>query len=475
MGFTDLFAMIWNRETIPKVWSKGLISKIPKKGGLSNCDNWRGITLLSIPSKVFWRVHLKRIDCTLDVKLRPEQAGFRKGRGCIDQIFAFRNIIEQCIEWNVPLYINFIGFKKAFDSVHRESLWKILRAYGIPHKVVTIIRTFYEHFECGAIVENTQTESFPVKSGVRQGCILSPILFLVVIDWVMRKTTSGRPRGIQWTLFSCWEDLDFADELAVISATHSHLQEKSNRLSNFAKQTGLHINQKKTKVMFVNAPTASPITINGEALKCIEDFTFLASLISNNNGAHKDIQACLNIAKGAFSRLRNIWKSRQYSLKTKIRLYNSNVKAVLLYGSECWRITKDDTRKVDVFHNGCLRKICNIYWPNKILNVELHKKTDSMNMSLEIKNRRLLWLGHVLRMPENNGCLRNRKPKVAMRWTPSGKRKRGRKKTTWRRTVMKELGEMGNTWGKAQAKARDRSVFRIFVAALCPRRDEEDD
>ena len=122
MVFTDLFAKIWNHETIPKDWRKGLISKIPKKGDLSNCDNWRGITLLSIPSKVFCRVLLKRIDCALDVKLREEQAGFRKGRGCIDQIFALRNIIEQCIEWNVPLYINFIDFKKAFDSVHRERL-----------------------------------------------------------------------------------------------------------------------------------------------------------------------------------------------------------------------------------------------------------------------------------------------------------------------------------------------------------------
>ena len=201
-------------------------------------------------------------------------------------------------------------------------------------------------------------------SGVRQGCIPSPILFLVVVDWVMRKTTSERPRGIQWTLFSCLEDLDFADDLAVISATHSHLQEKSNLLSNFAKQTGLHINQKKTKVMFVNAPTASPITVNGEALECIEDFTYLGSLISNlnDNGAHKDIQARVNIARGAFSRLRNIWKSKQYSLKPKIRLYNSNVKAVLLHGSECWRIAIRDMRKVDVFHNSCLRKICNIYW-----------------------------------------------------------------------------------------------------------------
>ena len=119
-------------------------------------------------------------------------------------------------------------------------------------------------------------------------------------------------------------------------------------------------------------------------------------------------------------------------------------------------------REVNVFYNSCLRKICNIYWPNKIRIVELRKKTDGINMSLEIYNRRLRWLGHVrvLRVPE---------------WTPSGRRKRGRPKTTWRRTVMKELEEMGLTWGEAQTKARHRSVWRSFDAALCPKRDEEDE
>ena len=66
---------------------------------------------------------------------------------------------------------------------------------------------------------------------------------------------------------------------------------------------------------------------------------------------------------------------------------------------ECWGVTKGDVRKVDVFHNSCLRKICNIYWPDKITNTELHKKTNSMSMSREIRNHRLRWLGHVLRMP----------------------------------------------------------------------------
>ncbi len=112
---TDLFQDIWNSDTIPEDWSKGLIVKVAKKGNIKSCDNWHGITLLSIPSKVFCRVLLYRMETAIDIRIRPGQAGFRKGRGCMDQIFALRNIIEQCLEWNAPLYINFMDFRKAFD------------------------------------------------------------------------------------------------------------------------------------------------------------------------------------------------------------------------------------------------------------------------------------------------------------------------------------------------------------------------
>ena len=125
--------------------------------------------------------------------LREEQAGFMKGRGCTDQIFALHNIIQQCTEWQRQLYINFVDFQKAIDSIYRESLWKILRGYGIPLKIVNIIKTFYKNFTCS--VQNSNI-MFKVKTGVRQGCIMSAILFNMVIDWVMRRTTNDKKRGI---------------------------------------------------------------------------------------------------------------------------------------------------------------------------------------------------------------------------------------------------------------------------------------
>ncbi|KAL9979771.1 hypothetical protein ACROYT_G017482 [Oculina patagonica] len=143
-----LFAKVWNGEGIPSDWSKGVIIPIPKKGTLSDCNNWRGITLLSLPSKIYCKVTVKRLSLAVNEVLRQEQAGFRKDRDCTEHIFSLRNIIEQCHEWQRGLYINFIDFQKAFDSVHRESLWSILRAYGIPAHIVRVIKQFYTDFCC---------------------------------------------------------------------------------------------------------------------------------------------------------------------------------------------------------------------------------------------------------------------------------------------------------------------------------------
>ena len=94
----------------PKPWKQGLIVKIPKKGDLTECGNWRGITLTSVPSKVFLRLLIDRIRYGVNCKLIDEQAGFRSERGTVEQIFSLRNIIQQVVEWQATLYITFVGF-----------------------------------------------------------------------------------------------------------------------------------------------------------------------------------------------------------------------------------------------------------------------------------------------------------------------------------------------------------------------------
>ena len=383
---------IWNSENIPNQWQKGLIVKIPKKGDLGTCDNWRGITLLSIPSKIFTKILLNRIENEIDKKLREEQAGFRRNGGCIDQIFTLRNIIEQCTEFNEELHLNFIDFRKAFDSLDREVIWRILRKYGLPEKIINLIKLFYVNYECSVILEDKISEWFSVKTGVRQGCILSPILFLITIDWIMRQTCDQK-RGIQWTLFDHLEDLDFADDLALLSRQISHLQEKTAKLSSYAAKTGLQINLNKTKTMHINRKSNEKINIDDQDIEAVEDFTYLGSILSVNNGAEKDIKSRLQKARTSFS-----MRSNKYSRKTKPRIFKNNVLSVLLYGSECWRMTATDISKLETFQNKCLRQICKIFYPNIISNRDLLDLTKIDKLEIQIKKRRHRLIGHIMRM-----------------------------------------------------------------------------
>ena len=163
--------------------------KLPKKGDLGNCNNYRGITLLSIPGKVFNRIMLNKLKDIVDPKLRDNQAGFLKNRSCVDQITTLRLTGEQSLEWNSSFYINFIDYEKAFDSVDRDMLWKIMGHYGIPEKIVNLVRSLYVGTNSQVSHDGQLSGPFQISTGVRQGCLLSPFLFNLAVDWILKEST----------------------------------------------------------------------------------------------------------------------------------------------------------------------------------------------------------------------------------------------------------------------------------------------
>ncbi|XP_068712115.1 uncharacterized protein [Montipora foliosa] len=132
---------------------------------------------------------------------------------------------EQCVQRNSPLFINFVDFRKVFDSVHRESLWNIMAIPGIPGKLITMVKLFYNNFMCSVEHDGRYSDWFVIKSGVRQGFVI----FLLVIDWKIA-TTTKRGRGINWGRFQVLEDLDHADDLSLLSDTCKQIQLKTNEL-----------------------------------------------------------------------------------------------------------------------------------------------------------------------------------------------------------------------------------------------------
>jgi len=152
----------------------------------------------------------------------------------------------------------------------------------------------------------------------------------------------------------------------------------------------------------------------------------------------------------------------EYKTRTKINIYKSNVRSVLLYGSETWKTNTKCESRLRGFEGRCLRRILQIRWEQRVTNAEIAQRTGINNINDEVKRRRWKWLGHVFRMQKK------RHPYAALKWNPSGKREAGRPRETWRRTMEREMAELGKTWHELKYLAQDRSGWQKLVCAYAP-------
>ncbi|VDO83594.1 unnamed protein product [Schistosoma margrebowiei] len=258
----------------------------------------------------------------------------------------------------------------------RKRRWK---HYGVPQKIVSIIQSSFDGLNCKIVHGGRLTKSLELKTGVKQRCLLSPLLFLLVIDWIMKKSTSEGKHGIQWASRMQLDDLHFADDLNLLSQTQQQMQEKTNSTAAASAAVGFNIHKEKSRILRYNTTCTNPITIDGEDLGDVKTFTYLGSIIDEHDGSDADVKVRIGKARSAYLQLRNIWNSKQLSTNTKVRIFNTNVKAVLLStGAETWRTTKAIIRKIQVFIHSCLRKILRIRWPDTISNNVLWERTNQI-------------------------------------------------------------------------------------------------
>ena len=179
--------------------------------------------------------------------------------------------------------------------------------------------------------------------------------------------------------------------------------------------------------MKINPKNDQPILLENKPIDTVDSFNYLGNIEDVLGGTETDIQDRIHKARHAFSSLNKLWNTEQIDLSTKLRIYKSNVLAVLLYGSETWFFTKTLEKKIQTFVNRCLRRIKKIFWPHVIRNEDLWAQTNCPQISPQIKSRKWRWMGHTLRKNDNEIS------KVSLQWNPQGKRRRGRPKKTWRR------------------------------------------
>ncbi|KAM3956770.1 alpha-tubulin [Aphomia sociella] len=226
----------------------------------------------------------------LQTKIAPEQAGFVKGKGTREQILIVRQIIEKAREFNKPTYICFVDFSKAFDSVKWPILWRTLQEMSTPKHLVHLLRGLYERGTASVRMDDVLSNSFHPSAGVRQGCILSPLLFNVYTELVKRITLEDWTDGVAVGGYKI-ANLRYADDTTLFATSERLMEELLLKMERVSLQFGLKINRTKTKIMVVDrANNNSPEVTQIARCKVIQTFTYLGALISNDGGCMDEVK-----------------------------------------------------------------------------------------------------------------------------------------------------------------------------------------
>ena len=244
--FTTICQQIWKTKKWPDQWTKSLIIPIPKKGDSRKCSNYCTLSLIPHASKILLRIILNRLNPQAETILAEEQAGFRKSRSTIEQILNGRILMEKHIENNKDVYHNFIDFKKAFDRVWHKGLWQSMYNFGISQDIIEIIELLYSSSTSAVLINNVTGSFFNTTVGVRQGYLLSPVLFNIFLEQIMinmldeyTSTISIGGRKIN--------NLRFADDIDLIAGSNTELHDLTNQLVESSKAHGIEISQERAK------------------------------------------------------------------------------------------------------------------------------------------------------------------------------------------------------------------------------------
>ena len=420
------------------------------------CSNYRTISLISHASKILLNVLLKRIENKLEEEVSNTQAGFRKNRGTRDHIFNLRMIIQKYREVNASLHMCFIDYSKAFDCVNHEHMWQTLTEMKFDPKLIYLIKSLYEGQQSAVRLECGTSEWFPVTKGVRQGCILSPHLFSLYTEGIMREVEQDHRKddyeepSIQGVRL---RDLRYADDTALLSRTPTGLEKLIKSVKEHSDEKGLLLNIKKTKIMDIDkCKEEARIAIDGEEIERVCSFEYLGARIEANGKSTPEIRRRLAMASTRLTKMDAIWKGQ--CKKTKLRVLKTVVFPTALYGCEGWTLSNTDAKRINAFEMKCYRKILRIPWIEKVTNKEVLSRLDMKTTMLlqNAKTLKLKYFGHIKRHETLERHILEAKIE--------GKKRRGRPTRRWEQDINEWLG---TTTAQAGRLAEDRILYRQKV------------
>lgn len=407
---TQIIKEIWETENIPEDWKCALIHPLHKKGERSDVNNYRGISLLPVTYKILSACLLKRAQEQLEHTISDYQAGFRPNRSCPEQIFNLKAILKIKAIRSKPIVCTFVDFKKAYDSIDRQSLFNILEERGLDTKTRKLIEQTLTDTKSKIKFIDEISEPFIIKTGVRQGDGISPLLFNLVLDKVMKEWEIELRKQNFWKPIELGRGkgklnipyLAFADDLAIVTDSEETAIKQIEVLKECAEKVGLQISFGKTEFICSKLDIPKLKTNYGE-INRVKHFKYLGEVIEPTGLEKIAQQNRLQKIKKAFGLVQNIYNKKCLSKGTKIRHYNTVIKPTVTYASETLSLNrKQDLQEIKKVERKIIRKILGPRYTQDGYRLQTIEATEKVsNIETDIRKRRMKFYGHLYRLPGN--------------------------------------------------------------------------
>lgn len=364
---TKLLNKMYDTGTFPLTWSESIIHPLHKKGDINTPDNYRGISLLNVSSKIYSYILNKRLTEWVEHNniLHDSQAGFRRDYSTVDHIFTLLALVQKQLLSHKKLYAAFIDFKKAFDLVDRNYLWLVLRKNGINGKMYKAIKSMYDVVKARVRTNNDVTELFLCPKGLKQGENSSPILFSLLINELANDIMQDGKHGITLTPdFVQMLIMMFADDVVLLSHSVVGLQRQLNILNNTAQRLNLTVNHEKSKiVVFRNGghlASTEKWFYNDVQLEVVNEYKYLGVIFSTGLTFSYSLESmAMKAKKGVFGILKMLWSLGENCPNIFFKLFDCQIQPMLTYGSEIWGLMANHTT-IERVHRFAIKRLLNV-------------------------------------------------------------------------------------------------------------------
>lgn len=342
-----LFNTVFQTNEKIEQWALALITPILKSGPKMDPSNYRGISIISCLGKFYTSILNKRLlkYCIENKILKPEQLGFLAGNRTSDAHLILYSMIQQyCHQKNEKIFSCFVDFSKAFDTIPRDLLFQKLLDRGVNGKFFNNVKTLYANDNCCIKVGDKITESFLANQGVKQGCILSPLLFNIFLSDIVDQFKDKNCRPLKIDDSNDLSCLIWADDIVLTSQSEEGLRNMLSLLEQYVEKNRMSINTKKTKCMIFNKNgkfIRRSYALSGKTVETTNSYKYLGLLFTPSG----EIRSALTDLRDRAMRALQILKNKMGNFfrlhpSTTISLFDSLVKPILLYSSDFWGCLK---------------------------------------------------------------------------------------------------------------------------------------